>query len=133
MNIRVLLISIPLMLTNNLALADDFLCLLDPELCNIGENPNATNPSFLCLLDCESDITIINTSPTIGGVVGVPRQNQITRTRGESLRVIVKPKENFKGVVKINGLVVATGGVNRPLRHKYTVAGDSTIEISYMP
>jgi len=121
------------MLTNNLALADDFLCLLEPELCNIGENQEASTPSFLCLLDCESDITIINTPPSIGGVAGVASQNQITRMRGESFRVIVKPKENYKGVVTVNGLVVATGQVNRPLRHKYTVAGDSTIEISYTP
>jgi hypothetical protein len=72
-------------------------------------------------------ITIVTLSPT-----GVATQDVRTKVVGESINVVVKPKVGFKGVVKVDGVVVATGEVNRVLRYKYTVEGDSTVETSYL-
>jgi len=72
-------------------------------------------------------ITIVTLSPT-----GVATQDVRTKAVGEFINVVVKPKVGFKGVVKVNGVVVATGEVNRVLRYKYRVAGNSTVETSYI-
>lgn len=91
---------------------------------------------FLCLYFFSAalpaaTITIINTSPPSNGETGTPTENIITKNTGELLRIIVKPKENLKGVISISGQTVATSEVNRVLRYRYTVVDDVTLEIYY--
>jgi len=127
-------------MTSNTVFADDFLCLFYPPACEPETITETT--SFLCMLDptstscnleVDKNITITHTPVSVDGITGLPTQNIVTKVAGERLRVIVKPKENFKGVIKVDGLVVATGGINSVIRYKHTVENDSIIETSYIP
>lgn len=76
-------------------------------------------------------ITIESTSPVIDGIAEAARQYSVTKNIGETLRVIVKPKENLSGVIKVDGEIVAFGESNTLLRYKHTVAADAFIETYY--
>ncbi len=85
---------------------------------------------FSSILYAET-ITVISTPPTINGVQGTPTENTLTRAKGKVITITAKPKVGFKGVIAIDGVVIASGKVDSVVRHKYTIEKDAKIEISY--
>ena len=121
MTLRVLhflILFTPLMLVTTTVFADIFdniFCEIIPEFCEVVP---------------DSTVTIITTPSTINGVA---ETYTITKPIGETVNVIVKPKENFIGVVKVDGIVIAEGEVNTMVRYRHSVVGNTTIEIAYIP
>jgi hypothetical protein len=72
-------------------------------------------------------ITIVTFSPT-----GISTENVVMKAVGESINIVVKPKVGFKGVVKVNNQIVATGEMNKVLRYRHVVANDLIVNISYL-
>ena len=86
--------------------------------------------SFSTIVFSET-ITIINTPLNINGIAGTPSKNIITKDTGEYLKIIIKPKKEVRGAIKINGTTKYIGDINTPIKYTHKVTSNVTIETFY--